>query len=138
MRRPGNNRLKAVALFCICAGLFTVIRSMGLIQGGTIDTGTPNVVVALSGIAFIIAGFMLVKKHQSPSYDLLAAILCLVFGLVSAWGAVFFSAEDLVGGLPFINHEINAIIARLLYGLGSLLLFKMAWSAFKRFSDAAA
>jgi hypothetical protein len=93
----------------------------------------PNAIIALSGLVFVIAGFMAYVGRQSRTNDLLAALLCLVFGVIGGWVAVAGSDEGFSGGIPFLSSAANVKLARGLFGFGSLSCFLIAVWAVKRF-----
>jgi len=133
MQKQYNKGTVAFAVFSILMGAFSIIRSMGFLPGDNLELETPNVIVALVGFAFIIAGSIILVKHQSRVYSLLAAILCLVFAIVSAWVALFSPSDEWYSNYSFVTHDVNVFIARVMSGIGALMLFAMADNAFKSF-----
>lgn len=115
-----------VAILCMSLGGFLVLVACGLISDGPNQRDAPDLIVALSGTVFIIAGCMILVGRQSRLNDLLAAILCLIFGLIGAWVAIFSSSDGFSGGLPFLSSEANIKLGRIVFGLGSLICFAIS------------
>ena len=122
-----------VALLCIALGGFLVLVACGLIDDDPAKRHAPDLIIALCGSVFIIAGIMVLVGHNSRVNDLLAAILCLTFGIIGAWAAIYGASEGFSGGLPLLSDEANTRLARGVFGLGSLLCFAISGWAFKRF-----
>jgi hypothetical protein len=122
-----------VALLCIALGSFLVFVASGLIADGPNQGQGPDFTVALSGSVFIIAGCMIFVGRKSRFNDLLAAILCLSFGLIGAWVALYAPSEGFSGGFPLISKDTNIVIGRWVFGIGSLMCFAISAWAIKRF-----
>ena len=132
MQTPPRSNL-IVALLCMVLGGFLVLVACGLIENDPTKRHAPDLVIALSGSVFIIAGIMILVGLQSRVNDLLAAVLCMTFGIIGAWVAIYGASEGFSGGLPFISDEANTRLARGVFGLGSLSCFAISGWAFKRF-----
>jgi len=87
----------------------------------------------VSALVFVIGGCMMLLGQDSRTNDLLAALLCVVFGVVGGWIAVFAPSGGFYGGLPFLSLAANETLARVVFGAGSLLCFGIAAWALKRF-----
>ena len=132
MQTPRTGNL-IVALLCIALGGFLALVAGGLIESDPTGRHAPDFIIALCGSVFIIAGIMILVGRQSRINDLLAAILCMTFGIIGAWVAIYGASEGFSGGLPFISDEANTRLARGAFGLGSLSCFAISGWAFKRF-----
>jgi arginine exporter protein ArgO len=121
----------AVALVCLVSGGLLILVAAGVISTSPSQRHAPDFIITLSGLAFIIAGCMVFVGRQSRSNDLLAAILCLLFGATGAWVAIYGPSEGFSGGIPLISNEANVWLARWVFGLGSLVCFALSGWAFK-------
>lgn len=97
----------------------------------------PIAIIILSGLAFVIAGCMVFLGTKSRANDLLAAFLCLIFGIIGSWVAFLSPSEGFSGGVPFVSNESNVSIARVVFGIGALMCFAIAVWALTRFIRAA-
>ena len=122
-----------VALLCIALGIFLVLVAGGLIDDDPAKRHAPDFIIALCGSVFIIAGIMILVGHQSRVNDLLAAVLCMTFGIIGAWVAIYGASEGFSGGLPLLSDGTNTKLARGVFGLGSLFCFAISGWAIKRF-----
>lgn len=127
----GRARL-VYGLGCIALGCYPVALSLGLLPADDAGLQTPSWVVAAAGIAFIIAGFMILLARHTRANDLLAGVLLLLFGFMGIWVSVFSSAEGFSGGLPFLSRDLNIVLGRWLFGFGALISFAMSGYAFRR------
>lgn len=124
-----------MALASVGLGIFLLIVAAELIPGVTRQANdAPNPIIALAGLVFIIAGCMVFLGSKSRANDLLAAVLCALFGVIAAWVSLFGASGGFSGGLPFVGHESNISIARVAFGLGSIMCFALAAWAFMRFA----
>jgi len=126
-----------VALLCVALGGFLVLVACGLIDDDPAKRHAPDLIIALCGSVFIIAGIMILVGQHSRVNDLLAAILCITFGIIGAWVAIYGASEGFSGGVPLLSDEANTRLARGVFGLGSLLCFAISGWAFKRFFQSA-
>jgi hypothetical protein len=132
MQTPRRGNL-VVALLCIALGSFLALVAGGLIEDDPAKRHAPDLIIGLSGSVFVIAGIMILVGRQSRFNDLLAAILCMTFGIIGAWVSIFGASEGFSGGLPLISDETNTRLARAAFGLGALLCFAISAWAFKRY-----
>jgi len=131
MRRLKNSDI-AMALLAIACGGYALLLAAGVIPGETAND-TPLWVVAAVGFIFVIAGFMIFLRDQSRALDLLAAILLGAFTLITAWITFYSSSEGFSGGIPFASQDTNVSLARVMFGLGTLMCFAGFLYALKRF-----
>ena len=117
---------------CIALGCYPLALGLGLFATDSSMLTAPPWVVSSAGIAFVIAGFMILLAHYSRVNDLLAGVLLFVFGLIGVWVAVFSSNEGFSGGLPFLPRDTNIMLGRWLFGLGALISFATCAYAFRR------
>jgi hypothetical protein len=78
-----------------------------------------------------MAGVMVLLGEKSPINNLLGGLLVLSFAVVGGWIAFFGDADQFSGGIPLLTESNNVIIARILFGSGSLVCFLVAIYAFK-------
>jgi len=123
----------AIALFCIISGGLLILVALGVISTSPGQRHAPDFIIAISGAVFVIAGCMVLVGRQSRLNDLLAAVLCLLFGATGAWVAIYSPSEGFSGGIPFISNEANVRLARWVFGAGSLVCFAISVWAFKRY-----
>ena len=121
----------AIALFCVISGGLLILVALGVIATSPGQRHAPDFIIAFSGLAFVIAGCMVLVGRQSRFNDLLAAVLCLLFGATGAWVAVYGPSEGFSGGIPLLSNEANVRLARWVFGLGSLVCFAISGWAFK-------
>jgi hypothetical protein len=121
----------AIALFCLVSGGLLMLVSFGVIATSPGQRHAPDFVIALCGFAFVIAGCMVLVGRQSRLNDLLAAILCLLFGATGAWVGIYGPSEGFSGGIPLISNEANVRLARWVFGVGSLVCFAISGWAFR-------
>ena len=83
MQAPQRSKL-IVALLCIALGSVLVLVACGIIEDDPTKRHAPDFIIALSGSVFVIAGIMMLVGRKSRVNDLLAAILCMTFGITSS------------------------------------------------------
>jgi len=122
----------AWGLVCIALGLYPVSLALGLIPFDEGKVAAPMWVVALSGFVFLIGGLMLLLADYARANNLLAGVLCLVFGVAGAWVSLFGHSDGFSGGFMFLSNEQNVTLGRWVFGLGALMCFATSAYAFRR------
>lgn len=121
-----------MGLVCIALGCYPLSIALGFLPIDEAKMMAPMWVVAMSGVVFIIAGGMILLGNHSWANDLLAGILCLLFGVMGAWVSLFSASEGFSGGVPLLGHESNVTLARWMFGIGALISFAISAYAFRR------
>jgi len=121
-----------MGLLCIALGCYPLSITFGFLPVDEAKVMAPMWVVAMSGFVFIIAGGMILLGNHSWANDLLAGILCLLFGIMGAWVSLFSSSKGFSGGVPLLPHESNVTLGRWLFGIGALISFAISAYAFRR------
>lgn len=121
------------SIACIAIGVFILLIAFDIVESEQGSKQAPNFVIGLAGFVFLIAGLMVFVGQKARSIDLLAAVLCLAFGVVAAWASLFGDGEGFSGGLPFVSHETNVKISRFVFGCSALVCFAISAWALKRF-----
>ncbi len=75
----------------------------------------------MAGLVFAAGGVALMLPPGSRVRMAMVAILVSGFAVLGAWVALTGSAETIEGGLFFLSRETNALLGRILFGLGSLI-----------------
>ena len=128
---PGRGRF-GMGILCIALGFYPLSIAFGWLPVDQADVMAPMWVVASSGIVFLIAGCMIFLGNHSWANDLLAGILCLLFGAVGAWASLFSSSEGFAGGVWFLSTDANVTLGRWVFGSGALISFAIAAYALRR------
>lgn len=126
-----KNSDMAMALIAIGCGGFVLLMAVGVIPG-EMAGNTPRWVGALAGFVFVIAGVMIFLRNHSRALDLFAALILAAFALMGSWIAVY-GAEGISGGIPFLPHDTNITIGRVMFGFGAALCFGLFLYAMQRF-----
>ena len=127
-----DNQTIMLALIAIACGGYILLIASGVIDAEPAND-TPYWVLALAGIAFVIAGFMIFLRNYSRALDLLAAVLLAGFTLIAGWVTFYSSSEGFSGGIPFLPRDTNVSLGRVMFGLGTLMCFAGFLYALKRF-----
>ena len=122
----------AWGLGCIALGCYPISMALGWLPVDEADVMAPLWVVAMAGLAFVIAGAMILLANHSWANDLLAGVLCLLFGITGTWVSLFSSSEGFSGGSPLLSDESNVMLGRWLFGIGALICFAISAYAFRR------
>ena len=122
----------AYGVGCIALGCYPIALGLGFFPVEEARLNAPPWVVVAAGLAFVIAGFMILLAAHSRVNDLLAAVLLLLFSVMGIWVSIFSPSEGFSGGLPFLSRELNIMLGRGLFGLGSLISIAMCAYALGR------
>ena len=121
-----------MALVVIACGGYALLAASSVIPVQT-ENDTPLWVVGLVGVILVIAGIMIFLRNYSRALDLFAAIMLAAFTLISGWITFHASSEGFSGGVPFLPNDMNVSLARVMFGIGTLLCFGIFLYALKRF-----
>lgn len=127
-----DNKDIALALVAIACGGYALLAAAGVVPGET-SNDTPTWVIGLVGVMFVIAGVMIFLRNYSRALDLFAAVLLGAFTLVAGWITFYSSSAGFSGGIPFLSGDTNVSLARIMFGLGTLMCFAGFLYALKRF-----
>ncbi len=130
--RPTKRTRFVLGLICIVLGTLPLLVALGVIPVDEADVYAPIWVVAISGMVFLIGGCMIFLGDHSWANDLLAGVLCLLFGVVGVWVALFGSSEGFSGGIPLLSDAVNVTLGRWVFGGGALISFSISAYAFRR------
>lgn len=130
MRRSRHTRW-LVGLPCMALGLLPISVALGWVPVAATSLHAPMWILALCGGIFLIAGIMIVLGNPSRANDLLAGVICLLFGIVGAWIALLGPAEGFSGGLPVLSAAANTTLGRWVFGIGALMCFAIGAYAFR-------
>jgi len=81
----------------------------------------PHWVIGLAGAVFIFGGLAIGFRSNELLVSLLGNLIVASFAAVAAWVALDGSSDQFSGGIPFLPHEVNVKIARVMFGGGSIL-----------------
>ena len=124
----------AWGLFCIALGCYPIAMAFGFIDVDPAELTSPPWVIAGAGLAFVIAGLMILLAMHSRLNDLLAGVLCLLFGIMGTWVSLLSSDDGFSGGLFFLSPDANILLGRIFFGIGALISFGVAFYALQRAS----
>lgn len=130
--RPTKRTRFVLGLICIVLGTLPLLVALGVIPVDEADVYAPIWVVAISGMVFLIGGCMIFLGDHSWANDLLAGVLCLLFGVVGVWVALFACSEGFSGGIPLLSDAVNVTLGRWVFGGGALISFSISAYAFRR------
>lgn len=123
---------RAAWLF-LFTGMIFMLMGTGVIPFEPQAGEAPLWILTLSGGIFFTAGIMMRIGQRSAWNDLLAAVLLLLFGILGAWVAIQGEAEGFSGGIPLLGGAVNLLLARILFGSGSVICFLSSLYAFRIF-----
>jgi len=114
-------QLKLFSWLFILTGLVFILMGLDLIAIDESDLNAPKWIIGLCGLVFSLAGIMILLGEKSPLNNLLGGLLVLSFGCIGAWIAIYGDSANFSGGTPFLSESQNVLIARILFGSGSLM-----------------
>ena len=109
------------AVICL-VGLFIVLVGLDVIPAEPESFQAPHWLVAFCGLLFFLAGASVLVSNYPRLRLAIVAILLAVFATIVAWMVFFAAAEGWSGGIAFLSQDINVWIARVLAGLGLIIL----------------
>lgn len=130
-RQPDRGRL-ITGILCVVLGFLPVAIALRVIPVSDEQLHAPMWIVALSGVVFIIAGCMIFLANHTWANDLLAGVLCLLFGVAGTWVAFLSPSDGFSGGIPLLSQATNVMLGRGVFGFGAILSFAISVYAFRR------
>ena len=104
-------------------GLYPIAFALKLFPTGDTTGFAPMWIIFLCGLAFVIAGTVILVKRHSRVNTLLVTSILLTLGAMGVWVALFSPDEGFVGGFTALNEEQNIALARWMFGFGSIVSF---------------
>lgn len=117
----------------LALGLYPLSIACGLVDLPDGATTAPAGVIAGCGVVFVAAGTMIVGHARPGTNDLLAALISLTFAATAAWVSFFAPPEGFAGGAPLASREFNVVLARIVFGIGSIICLGVAIFAIHRY-----
>lgn len=105
-----------IGIFFAVMGLAILSAAFGFGPMSDSAMHAPRWVIGASGLIFLSSAFILVEKAHTFS-SLLAGIVTVGMTLVCGWIAIFGEDEYFSGGLSLFSDRVEALIARVLFGL---------------------
>lgn len=116
-------KTKLFSWLFILTGLFFIFIGIGIIPIDDPTLNSPKWVLGLCGFVFSLSGVMVLLGEKSPINNLLGGLLVLSFAIIGGWIAFFGDSAHFSGGTPILSDSQNVIVARILFGSGSLMCF---------------
>lgn len=132
MTRHAKGTPAIIGLLCIALGLWPLSIALGVVAVPEASLHAPLWVVALSGVAFVIGGCMILLAGRPGMNDFLAGVLCLIFALVGAWVALFGPDDGFSGGISLLPPAANVTLGRWVFGSGAILSLAISVYALRR------
>lgn len=118
-------------MLCLAAGAFICAASLGLLPAEYYVLEAPRSIVAGAGAFLMLAGFLLLARDHRAS-DSIGSILLLALAAATGW-LTFYAPEGTIERVvPFIPATVNEALGRLLFGLGAVASFGIAFWALRR------
>ena len=112
------------------AGVLIILLGLGIIPSDESDMNAHPAIVQLCGVMFLWTGIMIFTGGKSKYNDFLGGMLVLMMGIVAGYVAFFGTDDGMSGGLGFLSRSLNLILARGVFGFGSLICIGVAMYAF--------
>ncbi|MEM9218467.1 MAG: hypothetical protein AAGD25_29515 [Cyanobacteria bacterium P01_F01_bin.150] len=107
-------------------GLYPIAFALKLFPTGDTTEFAPMWIIFLCGIAFVIAGTVILVKRHSRIHTLLVTSILFILGAVGVWVALFSPEEWFVGGFTVLSELQNIVLARWMFGIGAIASFIMS------------
>ena len=108
---------------CMFLGLYPIAFALKLFPTGDTTEYAPMWIIFLCGLAFVIAGTVILVKRHSRINTLLATLILLILGAIGVWVALFSPDEWFLGGFTGLTKEQNIVLARWMFGIGAIASF---------------
>jgi len=129
--KPTPKQQKIFGWIFFLVGLPFIGMSLDIFPVDESTVHAPIWVIGLCGFVFSLVGLMILLGEKSPINNLLGGILVLSFALIGGWVALFGDSAQFSGGAPILSDSQNVVVARILFGSGSLMCFAIAIYAFR-------
>ena len=128
-----QKRHPALGWICIGIGSYIIGLASGILPVDPQSVYVPMSIFGLTGLIVFLGGVMILLGQKSRYNDLAAGVLLACFAIVGAWVSIFSSSDSIEGGLPFLSDQVNALIGRIIFGVGALLSGALSVYAFSLF-----
>lgn len=114
-------------------GLYPIAFALKLFPTGDTTEYAPMWIIFLCGLAFVIAGTVILVKRHSRMNTLLATSILLILGAIGVWVALFSPDEWFLGGFTGLTGEQNIVLARWMFGIGAIVSFIISGYGIQQF-----
>jgi len=108
-----------------------MLTASGIVPVDDKDLHSPNAILFLCGIIFLAGGIAIVFSSSRRVKMSMVVTILVSFLIIGLWVTFFGDAGHFSGGIPFLSGESNAMLARIVFGLGLLLVFGMLLMALR-------
>ena len=143
MKKPGNkkqaknkpkNPNKAAGIIMLVCGTYVFALASGLAPKESIHSPMP--IIWLAGFIFFAGGSLALLQEQKQKQafwrEIMAVLILTAMGVIGLWVAIYGADQVTQKGLPVSTPENNKLMARIIFGIGSLITWSMAIWATKR------
>ena len=95
------------------------------------DPHAPGAVLVLCAIVFLAGGVAVAFPADKRLKMSMVVLILLSFLTTGVWVSLFGDARHFSGGIPFVSRETNALLARIAFGAGALMVFGILLLALK-------
>ncbi|MAQ94445.1 MAG: hypothetical protein CMM84_13080 [Rhodothermaceae bacterium] len=101
----------------------------GVVPADPASVHAPGWVLAVCGAVFVLAGVAMLAHRWPAVQSAAGGVICLAFGLVGGWVALFGEAAQFSGGTGLLSRGAEVAVARGVFGVGAVLCLAMfVWS----------
>lgn len=118
---------------CMFLGLYPIAFALNLFPIGDTTDYAPMWIIFLCGLAFVMAGSVLLVKRHSRINTVLVTSILVILGAVAVWAALFSPGSWFGGGFNALNEVQNIVLARWMFGIGAILSFIMSAYGLQQF-----
>jgi hypothetical protein len=110
-----------VGIICIVLGASVCLIALDILPYDPDKIHAPDWVILLCGALFLCGGSAAMLHSHPLVVSVLGNAMVVAFASIAAWVALAGPAEQFSGELPFVSRELNVMIARIFFGLGSVM-----------------
>jgi hypothetical protein len=102
-----------------------MLPASGIVPADETDLHSPNAILFLCGIVFLAGGIAIVFSSRRRVKMSMVVIILVSILIIGMWITFFGDVDHFSGGIPFVSRETNTMLARIVFGLGALIVFGM-------------
>ena len=118
---------------CMFLGLYPIAFALKFLPSGDTTGYAPMWIMFLCGLAFVMAGTVILVKRHSPINILLVTLILLMLGTMGTGVSIFSPAEGFVGSFTALDEAQNVALARWMFGIGAVWAFMMSGYGIQQF-----
>ena len=112
---------KLLSLICIVLGASVCAIAFDWLPYDPEKIHAPDWVIAMAGGVFVAGGLAIAFRQSELLVCALGNLIVIAFAAIALWVALYGPSAQFSGGIPFLPHETNLTLARIVFAASAVM-----------------